>query len=851
VWIKGTRWPRQSAGGAGDNGVSAPRSTILAIDDTAEVRRLLEERLRESHLVKTAPDGDAALALAREPPLPDLILLDTKLAEESGYELCKALRALPGLAEVPVIFLAERRYAQDLVQAFRLDAIDFIVKPLSAPTIGAGIEARLEQIAHERSSQLQGSERRVARLVRAMQWHDSSLGGKRTRRLAEYARALGEAAGAREVARELLMRAAQLHDVGKLGVPAELLRKERTLSGAERELYERHAALGAEIIGEHDDALLKVARTIALAHHERWDGAGYPGRLQANQIPWAGRVMAIVDAFESMTAPQYGGFAISIERAVAEIGTAAGKQFDPALVEALREALPAFRQVCEAHAEQPADDDFMIGEAADGARRPAAPADDDFMIGEAADGARRPAAPADENLVIGAAAAGAVDESELTMIGPLPIRGESASTERLREAIQPTAAKAQAARRAAGAAPAELPAPTLENPVAAQAHAGERHRAEQGQLQAQIKTLSARVNELEAERGTTQAALAQAKAELDGARARVNELETERAAAVAALSQARAELSDLQRARRVEAGELARVGRERDVAEERHRREQSELHEQLESLRAHLKELEGERGITQAALAQAKVDLDGARARVDELETERTATVPALSHAAHQFEAQSELPRLGEGRAAAEERHWQERVRLQAQVETLRAQVQQVGDERAAAQERHDAEVATAEARRAEVHAALVELEKRRAAAESALAQLETRRRAAEAALGAEKERLRIAAEREAAEGTAAQAARRRAADDLAATEAANERQEAEERLSIILAAQAASRRQVAEAAERPAAASTAAAAAGATTTPAQGSHPLFLLVVFLLGGLAVAVTFVLGLYYL
>jgi len=100
--------------------VSAPRSTIVVVDDADDVRRLLEETLGESHLVKTAPGGEAALALAREAPPPDLILIDTKLAGASGYELCKALRALPGLAEVPVIFLAERRYPHRVGQTYRL-----------------------------------------------------------------------------------------------------------------------------------------------------------------------------------------------------------------------------------------------------------------------------------------------------------------------------------------------------------------------------------------------------------------------------------------------------------------------------------------------------------------------------------------------------------------------------------------------------------------------------------------------------------------------------------------------------------------------------------------------------------
>ena len=834
--------------------MSAPRSTILVVDDADDVRRLLEETLGESHLVKTAPGGEAALALAREAPPPDLILIDTKLAGASGYELCKALRALPGLAEVPVIFLAERRYPQDLVQAFRLGAIDFFVKPLPAPALCARIEARLEQLAHERTAQLQGSEQRVARLVRAMQWHDSSLGGKRTRRLAEYARALAEAAGAREVACALLMRAAQLHDVGKLGVPAELLRKERTLSGAEREQFERHAAVGAEIIGEHDDALLKLARTVALTHHERWDGAGYPGRLQGSQIPWAGRVMAIVDAFESMTAPPHGGSAMSIERAVAEIGAAAGQQFDPVLVEALRKALPAFRKVHEAHAEQPAD------------------AADDFVIGAAAEQAGRSAAP-DDDLVIGGPAAGAVDESELTMIGPLRLGGGAPSNEKLREAIQRAVAKTQALKAArrlkeeeqeqAPERSAETPAPAPERSAAKAEFEALRDRVkelktEQAQLHAQNERLQARVKELEVERAAAQAGFAQAqelaRAELEALRAQVKELETARAATAGTQS------------------ELARRAEEREAAEERHRAEQAQLHAQIESLHARVKELdgecaaaqaalsqwkaqlegeraeqarldaqtetlharvkelEGERAAAQAALAQSKADLEGARAeqaqfqaqlqalraRVRELETERATTAAALAQARAEFsdlqaaapvEAQSELARLTREREAAEERHRAEQAQLHAQIESLRAGVKGLEGERAAARE------------------AAHELERRREAAELALSQLEARRRAAEAALGGERERTRIAAEREAAEVKAAHAAK--------------ERPYAEELLSVLFAAQAASRREVAEASDR-----RAAVVAGEAAKPARRSRPTVTLIAFVLGALALAVAY-------
>jgi len=231
--------------------MSEAKPTILAIDDAEGVRRLLEVTLGKSQVVKTAPDAHSALAWAQLASPPDLILLDTEPAGMSGYELCKALRAMPGFAEVPVIFLAERRDPPGLVQGFSLGALDFLVKPLAAPVLLQRIRGHLEHLARERNAGLHGAQQRLARLVRAMQLHERSLGGNRPQRLAQYARALAQAAGAREAAADLLAKAAPVHDVGKLAVPPELLQNERALAGAQREQFERHAAAGAEIIGEH------------------------------------------------------------------------------------------------------------------------------------------------------------------------------------------------------------------------------------------------------------------------------------------------------------------------------------------------------------------------------------------------------------------------------------------------------------------------------------------------------------------------------------------------------------------------------------------------------------------------
>ena len=162
---------------------------------------------------------------------------------------------------------------------------------------------------------------------------------------------IAQAAGARPEMADMMQKAAPLHDIGKLGVPSEILRKTEKLSAPDWERIKRHPAIGAEIIGEHDDPLLKLARQIALTHHESWDGSGYPARLKGEAIPWAGRVMAVVDGFEAMTATQFYREAKKPAEAASEIEKLAGTRYDPKVVEAFRKAMPVMLKVREAYAD--------------------------------------------------------------------------------------------------------------------------------------------------------------------------------------------------------------------------------------------------------------------------------------------------------------------------------------------------------------------------------------------------------------------------------------------------------------------------------------------------------------------
>jgi putative two-component system response regulator len=210
----------------------------------------------------------------------------------------------------------------------------------------------LERLVRERTAQVERTrEELIKRLARAMELHESAAVGNRVARLAQYAGLIAKAAGAREQMVDLIAQAAPLHDIGKLGVPAEILRKPGKLSVPDLERIRRHPQLGADIIGEHDEPLLKLARQLALTHHERWDGSGYPQGLKGEAIPWAGRVMAVVDAFEAMTTTQFYRERRSVEDAALEIEIGGGRKYDPKIVAAFKKALPLMKRVLDAHAD--------------------------------------------------------------------------------------------------------------------------------------------------------------------------------------------------------------------------------------------------------------------------------------------------------------------------------------------------------------------------------------------------------------------------------------------------------------------------------------------------------------------
>jgi len=337
----------------------AGKPVVLAVDDDSDLLALIGKVLSHDYKVLLAEDPGTALDYATGKPRPDLILLDVEMPGASGFEFFQVLKSEHASADIPIVFLTGNTEAKTQVEGLQMGAVDYITKPINAAVLAVRVRsqvalanrrAELERLVKERTAALESTRLQlIRRLSRAMELHESAAVGNRVMRLSQYARLIAHAAGAKAAVSEMLAVAAPLHDVGKLGIPSEILRKPGKLSAPDWERVRRHPEIGADIIGEHDDPLLKLARQVALTHHESWDGSGYPKGLKGDQIPWAGRVMAIVDAFESMTTTQFWREPMKVMEAANEIAEGAGRRYDPKIVEAFRKALPLMKKVREAY----------------------------------------------------------------------------------------------------------------------------------------------------------------------------------------------------------------------------------------------------------------------------------------------------------------------------------------------------------------------------------------------------------------------------------------------------------------------------------------------------------------------
>ena len=321
---------------------------ILAVDDEASNLQLLRHILQDHYRLLFAKDAARALDLARQ-ERPDLILMDVMMPGMTGYEACRALKADPATAAIPVIFATALSDPDDEVTGFEAGAVDYIAKPLSPPIVRARVRTHLSLV---RADELKETRLQIVqRLGLAAEYKDNET-GLHVIRMSHYARVLGLAAGLSETAAEDLLHAAPMHDVGKIGILDRILQKPGALDKDEWKIMQSHATIGADIIGEHPHGMLALARNIALTHHEKWDGSGYPRGLAGEDIPLEGRIVAVADVFDALTSARPYKAAWPVEEAVQYLRQQRGQHFDPALVDLFLERLPAIVEIKERWAER-------------------------------------------------------------------------------------------------------------------------------------------------------------------------------------------------------------------------------------------------------------------------------------------------------------------------------------------------------------------------------------------------------------------------------------------------------------------------------------------------------------------
>ncbi|MDT8991393.1 two-component system response regulator [Curvibacter sp. APW13] len=335
--------------------------TILLVDDTPENLDVLSDVLSPHYQIKVATNGEKALRIMAGEHKPDLVLLDIMMPGISGYEVCQRLKRNTDTRGVPVIFVTAMGEMEDEKKGLELGAVDYITKPISPAIVLARVRTHLalydqtrelERLVDQRTAELQTTRLQIIRrLGRAAEFKDNET-GNHVIRMSHYARLTALAMGMSEARADLLFHAAPMHDVGKIGIPDHILLKPGKLDAAEWEVMRQHPQMGADIIGQHRDELLQAAHSVALTHHEKWDGSGYPHGLRGEEIPVFGRIVAIADVFDALTTARPYKTAWSVDDAVAHIAASAGQHFDPALLAPFQAALPQMLDIRARYAEE-------------------------------------------------------------------------------------------------------------------------------------------------------------------------------------------------------------------------------------------------------------------------------------------------------------------------------------------------------------------------------------------------------------------------------------------------------------------------------------------------------------------
>lgn len=348
-------------------------ATILIVDDQPQNIELLEAYLFPyEYKIVTASNGKEALEILLTNQI-DLVLLDVMMPNMDGFEVTRRVRIIDELKQLPIILVTALRETEDRIRGIEAGCDDFISKPVDKHELLSRVHSLLKVKAYndlknnyqkeleievaKRTEELRNALNKlekasldtIFRLSVAAEYKDEET-GLHVKRMSLYAEAVARQMGFNEHDARTIRYAAVMHDIGKIGIPDKILLKPGKLDNEEWEIMKNHSIIGAKILKDSDAEFIKVGEIIALNHHEKWDGSGYPNGLKGTEIPIEARIATIADVFDALLSKRPYKESFTIEKAEAIIKEGRGTYFDPEVVDAffaIKDEILAIKMKCD------------------------------------------------------------------------------------------------------------------------------------------------------------------------------------------------------------------------------------------------------------------------------------------------------------------------------------------------------------------------------------------------------------------------------------------------------------------------------------------------------------------------